>query len=147
MQGAGALALAGPAALTLAPASRATPEAMQEAIDKVAGSARLNNGRIKIDIPPLVENGNVVPLTVTVDSPMTAENHVKAIHVFNEKNPQPYVMSVRLGPRTGKASVSTRIRLATTQMVVVVAEMSDETLWTDRAECIVTQAACVEATL
>jgi sulfur-oxidizing protein SoxY len=120
---------------------------MQQAIDKIVGSGKVTKGKIAIDIPPLVENGNVVPLTVSVDSPMTGDNYVKAIHVFNEKNPQPHVISIKLGPRAGKAAVSTRIRLATTQMVVVIAEMSDETLWTDRAECIVTAAACVEATL
>ena len=56
-------------------------------------------------MPPLVENGNAVPLTVSVDSPMTEADHVKAIHVFNEKNPQPHVISVTLGPRAGRARV------------------------------------------
>ena len=71
-----------------------------------------------------------MPLTVTVESPMTAADHVKAIHVFNEKNPQPNVISVALGPRAGKASVATRIRLADSQKVVAIAEMSDGTFWT-----------------
>ena len=59
---------------------------------------------MKLDLPPLIENGNAVPLTVAVESPMTADDYVKAIHVFNEKNPQPNVISVHLGPRAGRAT-------------------------------------------
>ena len=95
-------------------------------------------------MPPLIENGNTVPLTVTVESPMTAADHVKAIHVFNEKNPQPNVVSVHLGPRAGKASISTRIRLANSQKVIAVAELSDGSFWSDEAEVVVTLAACLE---
>ena len=80
---------------------------------------------MKLDLPPLIENGNTVPLTVAVESPMTAADHVKAIHVFTEKNPQPNVVSVHLGPRAGRASIATRIRLADTQKVIAIAEMSD----------------------
>ena len=95
-------------------------------------------------MPPLVENGNAVPLTVSVDSPMTASDHVKAIHIVNEKNPQPQVISVALGPRAGRARVSTRIKLADSQQVVAIAEMSDGSFWTASADVIVTLAACVE---
>ncbi len=97
-----------------------------------------------LDIPPLVENGNVVPLTVSVESPMTATDYVKAIHVFNEKNPQPNVIGIHLGPRAGKASISTRIRLADSQKVVAIAQMSDGSFWSDQVDVIVTLAACVE---
>jgi sulfur-oxidizing protein SoxY len=91
-----------------------------------------------------VENGNTVPLDVEVESPMTAQDHVKAIHVFNEKNPQPNVISVRLAPRAGRARFTTRFRLADTQTVVAVAELSDGTFHTATANVIVTIAACVE---
>jgi sulfur-oxidizing protein SoxY len=140
-----AAALAGGFALwlTVKPAS-ATPETMRAALKRVVGEATLRKGKIKLDLPPLVENGNVVSLTVTVDSPMTASDHVKAIHVFNEKNPQPNVIGVHLGPRAGRASVATRIRLADTQTVTAVAELSDGTFWTDSVQVIVTLAACVE---
>ena len=124
--------------------SRATPATMQAAIKKVIGEAPLRNGKVKIDVPPLVENGNSVPLTVSVDSPMTASNYVKAIHVFNEKNPQPNVIGARLGPRAGKAALSTRIKLADVQKVVAVAQLSDGSFWSDEADVIVTIAACVE---
>jgi sulfur-oxidizing protein SoxY len=96
-------------------------------------------------VPPLVENGNTVSLVVSVDSPMTTTDYVKSIHVFNEKNPQPNVINVHLGPRAGKARISTRFRLADTQMVTAIAEMSDGTFWSASAEMIVTGAACVES--
>jgi len=144
---AGALALGGGAAPAVVAPARATPAEMQAAVASIVGEARVNDGRVKLDIPPLVENGNTVPCTVTVESPMTAADHVKAIHVFTEKNPQPYVISVVLGPRAGRASVSTRIRLRDSQTVLAVAEMSDGTFWSGRAGVIVTVSACLEDVL
>src|SRR5882724_4151239 len=123
-------------ALPLA-ASRATPQAMQQAIRKIVGEAALQQGKVSLDVPPLVENGNAVPLTVSVDSPMTEADHVKAIHIVNEKNPQPYVISVTLGPRAGRASLSTRIKLADSQQVIAIAEMSDGSFWSESADIIV----------
>lgn len=124
--------------------ARATPAAMQEAIRKVVGPARVNAGKVKLDLPPLVENGNVVPLAVSVESPMTEADHVRAIHVFTEKNPLPDVVSFRLGPRAGRASVATRIRLADTQTVVAICELSDGSFWSGSADVVVTLAACLE---
>jgi sulfur-oxidizing protein SoxY len=124
--------------------SRATPATMLTAIKKVVGEAPLRKGRVTIDVPPLVENGNTVPLTVSVDSPMTATDYVKAIHVFNEKNPQPNIIGVHLGPRAGKAALSTRIKLADAQKIVAVAQLSDGSFWSEEADVIVTIAACVE---
>ena len=124
--------------------ARATPAAMQEAIRKVVGSARVTPGRVKLDLPPLVENGNTVPMTVSVESAMSQADHVKAIHVFNEKNPQPDVVSFRFGPRAGRASVATRIRLADTQTVIAIAELSDGSFWSAKASVVVTLAACLE---
>jgi sulfur-oxidizing protein SoxY len=124
--------------------SRATPATMQAAIKKVVGEAPLRKGKVMIDVPPLVENGNTVPLTVSVESPMTATDYVKAIHVFNEKNPQPNIIGAHLGPRAGKATLSTRIKLADAQKIVAVAELSDGSFWSEDADVIVTIAACVE---
>jgi len=123
---------------------RATPEAMKAAIKKVIGDAPLRKGKVRLDVPPIVENGNSVSLDVAVESPMTPVDYVKAIHVFNEKNPQPDIISVHLGPRAGKAAFSTRIRLADSQNVVAIAELSDGSLWSDTVEVIVTIAACLE---
>ena len=147
LKGAGALTLAGPATVLIVRSARATPETMQAAIDKVVGRAKVSKGKVAIDIPPLVENGNVVPMTVSVDSPMTPDSFVKAIHVFNERNPLPNIISITLGPRAGKAAISTRIRLADAQDVVAIAELSDGSFWSETAHVIVTLAACVEATL
>jgi sulfur-oxidizing protein SoxY len=136
--------VAGLGSLLAAEPARATGPAMQEAIRKVVGAARVNTGRVKLDLPPLSENGNTVPLAVSVESPMTAADHVRAIHVFTEKNPQPDVVSFHLGPRAGRASVATRIRLADTQTVVAISELSDGSFWSASAAVVVTLAACLE---
>ena len=135
---------AGLARLSVVTPARATPATMAIAIAKVTGSARPTPGRITIDIPPLVENGNTVPMKISVESPMTEADHVSAIHVFNEKNPQPNVISVHLGPRAGKAAFATRIKLADTQQIVAIAQMSDGSFWSASADVIVTIAACLE---
>ena len=129
--------------LATGPAS-ATPASMRAAIRKVVGETPVTKGRVKIDLPPLIENGNAVSLTVAVESPMTVEDHVKAIHVFTEKNPQPNVISVQFGPRAGRATFSSRIRLADSQKVIAIAQMSDGSFWSDEIEVIVTLAACLE---
>src|SRR5262245_13927753 len=147
MKGAGALALAGGALMIAVRPSFATPETMRAAIGGIVGKAEVGNGRISIDIPQLVENGNTVPVVVAVESPMTATDYVRAIHIFNEKNPQPNVIGIHLGPRAGRARVSTRIRLSDTQKVVVVAELSDGSFWSTSADVIVTLAACLEDNL
>jgi sulfur-oxidizing protein SoxY len=89
------------ATLWVVPA-RATPEQMRAAIRNIVGTAPVRQGRVELDVPPLVENGNTVSLVVTVDSPMTASDYVKSIHVFNEKNPQPNVVAIHLGPHAMK---------------------------------------------
>jgi sulfur-oxidizing protein SoxY len=132
--------------LTVCPAD-ATPANLRAAIRQVTGNAEIGKGKVKLDIPPLVENGNTVPMSVSVESPMTARDYVKAIHVFNEKNPQPNVVGIMLGPRAGKADVSVRIRLADTQQVVAIAELSDGSFWSDTVNVIVTVAACLEGNL
>lgn len=146
LKAAGALAGSGAALLVVRPA-HATPETMQAAVRQVVGEAAISKGKVTLDLPPIVENGNTVPCTVSVESPMTAADHVRAIHIFNEKNPQPNVISVRLGPRAGRASFATRIRLADSQQVVAIAELSDGSLWSDSIDVIVTLAACIEETL
>ena len=138
------LASAGLAAfISVRPALASTDE-LAAAVLGYAGGKKVTEGKVKIDIAELVDNGNVVPITVSVDSPMEAANYVQAIAVFNEKNPQREVVKFLLGSRYGKAVVSTRIRLATTQKLVAVAQMSDDTFWSQTVEVIVTIAACIE---
>jgi sulfur-oxidizing protein SoxY len=129
--------------LSISPA-QATPETMRSAIRQVVGEANLHKGRVKLDLPPLVESGNVVSVSVSVESPMTATDRVKAIHIFNERNPLPNVIGVRLGPRAARAAFTTRIRLADSQTVTAIAELSDGSFWTDSVQVIVTLPACAE---
>ena len=128
----------------LADASSAANDDLSAAVANFAGGEIVLKGRVKLDIAELVDNGNVVPITVTVDSPMTADKYVKTIAVFNEKNPQREVVKFTLDPRSGKAIVTTRIRLATTQKLVAVAQLSDGSFWSHTVEVIVTLAACIE---
>ena len=88
--------------------AEATPATMASAIQSVTGGAAVRTGKVKLDIPPLVENGNTVPMTVTVAHPMAPEDHVRSIHVFNEKNPQPNIGNFHLSPHNGRAQVSTK---------------------------------------
>ena len=136
--------LAGAGAVLVVRPAQATPASMAAAIRQVTGEATVKPGKIKLSIPPLVENGNAVAITVSVENPMTAADHVKSIHVFTEKNPQPNVISAKLGPRAGKAEISTRIRLADTQSVIAICELSDGTFWSDKVDVILTISACLE---
>jgi sulfur-oxidizing protein SoxY len=137
------LAAGAVAILRIAPAN-ATPASMKEAIRNVVGEAPVTKGKVHIDVPVLVDNGNTVPLAVEVDSPMTAADHVKALHVFNELNPLPNVISAYFGPRSGRAKIATRFRLADTQTIVAIAEMSDGSFWQASADVVVTLQACLE---
>jgi sulfur-oxidizing protein SoxY len=137
-------AVPGLLAVALARPALAVPEDLEAAIRAFTGGVAPREDRVQLDIPPLVENGNAAPLTVAVDSPMTEADHVRRIAVFNERNPQPNVITASLGPRSGRAVLSTRIRLATSQRLVAVAETSDGGFWQASALVVVTLAACVE---
>src|SRR4051794_24313546 len=128
---------------TLQPAE-ATPATMAGAIRDIAGAAVVRTGKVKLEVPPLVENGNTVPMTVSVTSPMTSDDYVKSIHVFNEKNPQPNVANFYLSPQAGRAQVSTRIRLADSQKIVAIARLSDGSFWSTSVDVVVTLAACTD---
>jgi sulfur-oxidizing protein SoxY len=124
--------------------AEATPATMAAAIKSVTGGAAVRTGKVKLDIPPLVENGNTVAMTVTVAHPMAPEDHVRSIHVFNEKNPQPNIGNFHLGPHNGRAQVSTRIRLADSQKIIAIAKLSDGSFWSASIDVVVTLAACTE---
>ena len=117
---------------------------MPDAIRKLAGEKTISKGRVKLDVPPLVENGHLVPLSDSVDSPMSERDHVKAIHLFSERNPQRNMAVFYLGPRAGRAEVVSRVRLAGSQRVVALAEMSDGSFWSGSADVEVTASACGE---
>jgi len=139
----GAAVLGAVPIVTLRPAE-ATPAMLASAIRNVTGGAAVKTGNVKLDVPPLVENGNTVPLTVSVANPMAPEDHVRSIHVFNEKNPQPNIANFYLGPHSGRAQVSTRIRLADSQKIVAIAKLSDGSFWSASVDVVVTLAACTE---
>ena len=126
------------------PASAQEAPALATVVAQFVGPQKLREARVKLEIAQLVDNGNVVPVRVTVDSPMTVDDHVTEIAIFNEKNPLREVARFQLGPRAGRADVATRIRLATSQQLVALARMNDGTVWADSADVIVVLAACIE---
>ena len=135
---------AGLAMLALVRPASATSEEMAAAIDRFTGGVKPTEGRVTFDIAQLIDNGNAVPVTIAVDSAMSAADHVSAIAIFNERNPQTDVAVFTLGARAGKAQVSTRIRLATSQKLTAVARMGDGSYRSASVSVIVALAACVE---
>ncbi len=123
----------------LAPA-RATEDQVASLIGALVGEAKLTPGRVKLDLPLLVENGNAVAMTVGVEGAFD----VRSIHVFAERNPLPNVANFTFGPRSGRPRVATRIRLATSQTVIAIARMADGSCWSDSVDLLVTLAACIE---
>ena len=139
-----AMGLAMPLALRVLPA-QATPEAMQAEIDAFTGGAPITEGGVELKIPALVENGNSVPLSISVESPMTVEDHVEEIAIFNEINPLPNTVRFHFTPRSGRATAQTRIRLNGTQHVTAIARKSDGTFHSAQVNVIVTAPACRES--
>lgn len=124
--------------------AQATPEEMAQAIAAYKQNAKPQKARVEIDIAKLIDNGNAVPITVRVASPMTEQDHVTDIAIFNEKNPLPDVVRFQLTAASGKAEISTRIRLATSQHITALARTSDGQWWQQSIDVIVTLAACIE---
>src|SRR6185295_8903165 len=118
------------------------PESLAAALRETFGEAPITPGKVVLELPRLAENGNVVPVTVTVDSPMTEQDYVKSIHLFAEQNPLPRILEVELGPHNGRARVSSRIRVATSQQIHAIAVMSDATLWSAAVDIEVTVSGC-----
>ena len=118
--------------------------AFERNIVAVTQGATLRNERVRLDIAPLIDNGNTIPIEITVDSPMTPADFVRRIVVINERNPLPEVANFNFTAASGKAQVATRIRLATSQQLIAIAQMSNGTFWAARADVIVTLAACIE---
>ena len=122
----------------------ATPQSMKEAMAEFTANTTPSRGRVKLEIAELIDNGNTVPVSIRVDSPMTEADHVTAIALFSEKNPESLAFLARMNHHAGRAAVSTRIRLANSQTIVAVAKMKDGSCWMHSAEVIVTIAACIE---
>lgn len=116
-------------------------------IDEITKGAAIEPGGIDVKLPALAENGNSVPMQVKVDHPMGAGDYVAAIHIIAERNPRPRVASFHFRPESGRAEVSTRVRLAGTQKVTVLAEMSDRRFRMTQTEVVVTSAACLDESM
>jgi sulfur-oxidizing protein SoxY len=134
-----------------APAGSQTPEPrpaleiLIPILKDITRGAPVRESRVKLDIPRLAENGHLVPLSVSVESPMTPEDHVRVLYLLSEKNPRPVIAKIGMSPGAGRAALTTRIRLAGAQHVVAVAQMSDGSFWGAAADVIVTETACLDA--
>lgn len=140
-----AMLLGGAAAFAALLAPRmalADVKAVEDEFKKLYGDKKPEAGKIKLDVPQIAENGLVVPVEVTVESPMSDTDYVKAVHIFADGNPQPGIASFRFTPSCGKAQAAARMRLAQTQNIVCFAEMSDGKLYTTKAEVKVTIGGC-----
>ena len=140
------IAGAGASLVAIRTVAAQTPDVVAAAIREAFGDVAVTPGRVALELPSLAENGHSVPLVVTVESPMTAADHVTRIFVFSEKNPSTNVVRFHLSKRSGRARVQTNIRLADTQKITVVAQMADGSCWSGTASTIVTVAACLEDT-
>lgn len=143
--------LAAAASLALAPGVAAAQENPIAPIDpkdpdvqSVTKGAPIRAGRVQLELPPLADNGNSVAMRLSVESPMTAQDHVRAVHLFSERNPVRHMAAFYLGPRSGRAEIASRIRLAGSQKIVALAEMSDGSFWAGSASVVVTLSACLD---
>jgi sulfur-oxidizing protein SoxY len=133
------------AALTLVGWGRAVQAGPREAavaIAKFTGGRTAQKSKIALDLPEVAENGSIVPLSVSVDAPMMADNYVSEVLVVAEKNPAPHVVKFNFTPLSGKAAASTRIRLAESQTVIVVAKTSNGEFFTNQKIVKVTVGGC-----
>jgi sulfur-oxidizing protein SoxY len=138
--------LAGLAAVPLVPARAAAPAGpLAPLIEKITGGAPLQEGRVRLEIPRLADNGHSVPLKVAVKSPMTAVDHVRSITLLSERNPRPLMATFHLGPKSGRPEIATRVRLNGTQRVLAIAQLSNGSYWSASAEVEVTESACLDA--
>lgn len=143
--------IAAAASLALAPGALRAQENPIAPIDpkdpdvqSVTKGAPIRSGRVKLELPPLADNGNSVAMKLTVESPMTPQDHVRAVHLFSERNPVRHMAAFHLGPKSGRAEIASRIRLAGSQKIVALAEMSDGSFWAGSASVVVTLSACLD---
>ena len=122
----------------------ATPAALDPTIRKITNGARIGTGRVKLEMPIIADNGNAVPVRVAVESPMSADDYVKALHLVSDRNPVRHMAAFHFGPHSARAELSTRVRLAGSQTVTALAELSDGTFWMDRGHIQVTVSACID---
>lgn len=138
--GASSAAIAGLAGLS--GSALATPEKAAALIKELTKGASIAEGKIKVDLPEIAENGNTVPVKISVESPMTKDDYVKTVHLVSEGNPGPEIGSFHFTPMSGKANAAARVRLARTQNVVGVAVMSNGKVYMSKTQVKVTIGGC-----
>lgn len=121
-------------------------EALQPLVRKITGGSPLREGKVTLEVPHLSDNGHAVPLKVSVASAMDERDYVREIHLLSERNPRPVMAVFHFRPESGRAEISTRVRLNGAQNLLVIAAMSDGSFWATSAEVIVTETACLDAT-
>jgi sulfur-oxidizing protein SoxY len=137
--------LAGAAgALAFPGAALGQADPLDPLVRALTNGAPVRKGKVTLVLPQLADNGNSVPIRITVDSPMTAADHVKSVHLYSERNPVRNMANFYLGPRAGKAEINSRVRLAGSQRVTAVAKLSDGSFWYDAAPIVVTLSACLD---
>ena len=119
----------------------AAPKDAKKRLAELTGGVKPQRGKVKVIVPKVTDQGDFIPLRVVVDSPMSEADHVTAVHVLAERNPSPAVASFRLTPASGRAEVSTRIRLVKTQVIQVAAEMNDGSVYLAKARCKISSGA------
>ena len=133
-------------AISLVPIAEATPVTMADAIKAAVGEGAIQTGRVTLEVPSLVENGNSVPLLVRVDSPMSVGDHVAMVYIFSEKNPSPNVVRFTLWTTRGRGGAHAHPTSLERSGSTAIARMADGSLWTGTADAIVTEAACIDGT-
>jgi sulfur-oxidizing protein SoxY len=113
-------------------------------VPKATQGAPVRAGRVTVDAPALADNGHSVPVRIVVQSAMRPDDHVRSITLLSDRNPRPVIVKAWLGPRAGRAELSTRIRLNGTQRILALAEMSDGSWWSGQADVVVTESACLD---
>ena len=139
------MALGGAAAVALLGQSVVPAQAANDSADMIAkftGGKTAASGRVKLDLPEIAENGNTVPMTVMVESPMTEQSYVTDVLIVADGNPRAGVATFRFSPASGVAEANTRIRLASTQNIIAVAKMNDGSFYTAKKEVKVTIGGC-----
>lgn len=119
---------------------------LEPLIARITGGAAVRAGRVVLEIPRLADNGHAVPLRVNVESPMSARDYVKSIHILSERNPRPLIAAFHFDPQCGRAEIATRVRLNGSQRLTVLAGLSDGTWWSAESQVEVTETACLDAT-
>jgi sulfur-oxidizing protein SoxY len=131
-------------ALALPGGALAQGDPLEPLLRAVTHGAPVRKGKVRVELPQLADNGNSVPIRITVDSPMTSAEHVKSIRLYSDRNPVPNMANFYLGPRAGRAEINSRVRLAGSQRVIALAQLSDGSFWSDTAPIVVTLSACLD---